>query len=85
MIATPGNQDIGIYGIQVCSIIHNFLNTKACTQFDLFVTPKPDLSMKPKFIINLEDKRVKVGDSLTYNLSEFIVSEGYLFDVSLDL
>jgi len=88
LIDTPDNRDIGSYEIRVCSTIYNFLNTTSCTSFDLVVIPVPEViiwSVEPEFMVNLEDKRVKVGESLTYSLGNIMGSYGYLMDVSLIL
>ena len=40
-------------------------------------------TVKPEFMIELEDQKVKVGDYLDYTLDNIEVSYGYLIDVTM--
>jgi len=58
IIDTPKGKDIGDYEVIVCSMIHNSIQTSACTEFDIIVNPEPTdiiYTKEPEFLLNLDD------------------------------
>lgn len=71
IIENPGALDVGSYEIKMCSQIDNSLRTKSCSEFKLEVKPiggaNITVSIMPDWLVNLEDQRVRVGESLVYS------------------
>lgn len=88
-ILPPESGDAGQYDFLICSQIDNSLNTKSCTDFTVIVEPLSDanitVSVEPEWIANLEDQRVKVGQSLLYTPGIQYNSYGFLMEVSAEL
>ena len=64
----------------------NSLNTTDCTEFELKVDPLPSaFEIEPEFMVNLQDQRVKVGDSLVYSPGDKLSSYGHEMTVTMDL
>ena len=87
-INTPEGSDDGDYSIQVCSTIMNSPETTDCTEFDLTVEASPSgeiIKVEPEFMVNLQDQRVKVGDSLIYSLEDRLSSYGHEMTVTMNL
>ena len=87
-INTPEGSDDGDYSIKVCSTIMNAPETTDCTDFDLTVEALPSgeiIKVEPEFMVNLQDQRVKVGDSLIYSLEARLSSYGHEMTVKMDL
>ena len=66
----------------------NAPETTDCTDFDLTVEALPSgeiIKVEPEFMVNLQDQRVKVGDSLIYSLEARLSSYGHEMTVKMDL
>ena len=66
----------------------NAPETTDCTDFDLTVEALPSgeiIKVEPEFMVNLQDQRVKVGDSLIYSLEARLSSYGHEMTVTMDL
>lgn len=64
----------------------NSLETTECTEFELTIKPLPlAFEIEPKFMVNLQDQRVKVGDSLVYSPGDKLSSYGHEMTLTMDL
>ena len=64
----------------------NSLNTTDCTEFELRVDPLPSaFEIEPEFMVNLQDQRVKVGNSLVYSPGDKLSSYGHEMTLTMDL
>ena len=58
IVDMPRGRDIGDYEVIVCSMIHNSVNTSACTSFDLEIKPEPTdiiYTKEPEFLLDLDN------------------------------
>lgn len=88
LIDTPKGRDIGDYEVIVCSMIHNSVQTSACTEFDVKVKPEPTdiiYTKEPEFLLNLDDQRVRVGEALQYKIGQPVNNYGFRMELEFDM